>query len=179
MIKRIMQASLAILITFALVLPAVAADKHKIGHANLQKALNECEAGRVAKENLQKKAKSLETDLNAKQEELKKMKVEIDSKRSIWNQETLNAKEELFVHKSRAFETQFKMYNEEINSTKQAEEAAIIDEFAEIVEELAKKRGYAYIIERSLGGLLYAAPEDDLTAEVIQIHNKRFSRRGR
>jgi outer membrane protein len=179
MIKRIMQASLAILITFALVLPAVAADKQKIGHANLQKALNECEAGRVAKENLQKKAKSLETDLNAKQEELKRMKVEIDSKRSIWNQETLNAKEELFVHKSRTFETQFRTYNEEINSKKQAEEAAIIDEFAGIVEELAKKLGYTYIIERSLGGLLYAAPDHDLTAEVIRIHNKRFSKRGR
>ncbi|MBE9528324.1 MAG: OmpH family outer membrane protein [Proteobacteria bacterium] len=178
MIKRVMQVSLAILITFALVLPAVAGTQ-KIGYANLQKALNECEAGRAAKESLQKKAEGLEADLNAKQEELKKMKAEIDSKRSIWNKETVNAKEELFVNKSRAFEAQFRAYNEEINSTKQAEEAAIIDEFAGIVEELAKKRGYTYVLERSLGGLLYASPDDDLTTEVIKIHNNRFSKRGR
>ena len=178
MIKRLVQVSIAILITFALVLPAVAGTQ-KIGYANLQKALNDCDAGKVAKENLQRKAEDLETDLNAKQEELKKLKGEIDSKRSIWNKEMLNTKEELFVSKSRAFETQFREYNEEINNKKQAEEAAIIEEFAGIVEELAKKRGYTYVIERSLGGLLYAEPENDLTAEVIKIHNKRFSKRGR
>ncbi len=178
MIKRLAQISLAILITVALVLPAVAGEQ-KIGHANLQKALNECEAGRVAKDNLQKSAERLETELNEKQEELKKMKGEIDSKRSIWNKETLAAKEELFVNKSRAFETQFRAYNEEINNKKQAEEAAIIEEFAGIVDELATKRGYTYIIERSIGGLLYATPDDDLTADVIQIHNKRFSKKGR
>ncbi len=178
MIKRLTQVSLSILIMLALVLPAVAGVQ-KIGYANLQKALNECEAGKVAKENLQKSAERLETDLNAKQEELKKMKGELDSKSSIWNKETLAAKEELFMNKSRAFETQFRAYNEEINNKKQAEEAAIIEEFAGIVDELAKKRGYSYVIERSLGGLLYATPDDDLTAEVIKIHNKRFKRKGR
>ncbi len=178
MIKRLAQVSISILILLALTLPAVAGPQ-KIGYANLQKALNECEAGQVAKDNLQKSATRLETDLNAKQEELKKMKTEIDSKRAIWNKETLSAKEELFMNKSQAFEKLFRASNEEINKKKQAEEAAIIDEFAQIVEELAKKRGYSYVIERSLGGLLYASADDDLTAEVIKIHNKRFSKKGR
>ena len=107
------------------------------------------------------------------------MKTEIESKRAIWNKETLNTKEGLFVEKSKAFEQQFRAYNEELNNKKQVEEAAIIEEVAQIVEELAKKRGYTYIIERSLGGLLYASPDDDLTKEVIKIHNKRFNKRGK
>ncbi len=178
MLKRLSQVSLSILILLALALPAASATQ-KIGYANLQKALNNCDAGKQAKVNLQKNAKRLEANLNARQEELKKMKTDIESKRAIWNKETLNAKEQLFVDKSKEFEKQFRAYNDELNQKKQAEEGAIIEEFSKIVEELAKQRGYTYVIERSIGGLLYAAPEGDLTDDVIRIHNKRYQKRGK
>ena len=144
-----------------------------IGFANLQRALNECDAGKKALEILKDEAKKLEDTLNEKQEELKKMKDEMDKKSNVWNKETLETKDKEFKAKSMDFQKLFTDYNDQLNKKKQEREEMIIDELREIVDEIAKQKGYSYIFERSVGGILYAPPEADITDEVIKTHNKR------
>jgi outer membrane protein len=146
----------------------------KIGYANLQKALNDCKAGQAAKDSLQNEAKNLEKELDTKQEELKKLKEEIDKKGNVWNKETREGKEKTFRDLSQDFQQQFMDYNERLNKKKQEKEAEIIKELRGIVEELAKKRKYTIVFERSVGGILYATKNNDLTEEVIKLHDKRF-----
>lgn len=157
----------------ALVLPARAAEL-KIGYANLQRALNECEAGVKAKDTLKDEAKKLEDQLNVKQEELKKLREEIDKKSNVWNKETKEAKENEFKSKSQDFQKQYLQYGDDLNKKKQDTEAKIIDDLRDVVEEIAKKKGYTYVFERSVGGLLYAPAQDDLTDEVIKAYNKQY-----
>jgi len=157
----------------ALALPARAAEI-KIGYANLQRALNECDAGVKAKETLKDEAKKLEDQLNVKQEELKKMREEIDKKSNVWNKETKDQKENEFRAKSQDFQKQYVQYGDDLNKKKQDTEAKIIDDLRDIVEEIAKKKGYTYVFERSVGGLLYAPAQDDLTDEVIKAYNKQY-----
>ncbi len=151
----------------------------KIGYANLQKALNESIAGMEAKEVLKEEAEKLEVALNEKQLELKKLKEEIDKKGKIWNKETLEAKEQNLMDRSQDFQQQFMESNEKLNKLKMNKEAEIIKELTDLVEEIAKKKGYSYVFERSVGGLIYALPKTDLTDEVIKLHNKRYRTRGR
>lgn len=163
-----------LLIVFMLfALPAAAAGL-KIGHADLQKALNDCEAGKNAKATLQEEAKRLEGELNAKQEDLKKMKQEIDKKGSIWNKETREAKEMDFKVKSQQFQKQFMEYGEKLNKKKQDLESNIIKSLRDIVADIAKQQGYTYVFERSVGGILYAPDGDDLTPAVIKDYDKRY-----
>ncbi|MBI5491490.1 MAG: OmpH family outer membrane protein [Deltaproteobacteria bacterium] len=160
---------------FAFILSAVsvrAADV-KIGYANLQKALNECDAGIKAKDTLKDEAKKLEDELNVKQEELKKMKDELDKKASVWNKETREAKEKEFKTKSQDFQQKFMDYGEQLNKRKQDVEAQIIEDLRDVVEEIAKKKNFTYVFEKSVGGLLYAPSDADLTDEVIKVYNKR------
>ncbi len=156
-----------------LTIPARAAEL-KIGYANLQRALNECDAGLKAKDTLKDEAKKLEDELNVKQEDLKKLRDEIDKKANAWNKETKEAKENEFKSKSQDFQKQYMQYGDELNKKKQDTEAKIIDDLRDVVEELAKKKGYTYVFEKSVGGLLYAPPQDDLTDEVVKVYNKRF-----
>lgn len=153
--------------------PLYAADL-KIGIANLQKALNESDAGNRAKESLKEEAKKLEDTLNAKQEDLKKLKDEIDKKAGVWNKETAEKKEREFREKSQEFQQQFVNYNDMLNKKKQEKEAQIIEELRDIVEEIAKKKGYSFIFEKSVGGVLYSPSSVDITDDVIKEHNKRF-----
>ncbi len=159
----------------SLSLPALAKEKDKqlIGFANLQRALNECDAGKKALDTLKEEAKKLEDTLNEKQEELKKMKDELDKKSSVWNKETMETKDKEFKAKSMEFQKLFTDYNDQLNKKKQEREEMIIEELREIVDEIAKQKGYSYIFERSVGGILYAPPEADITDEVIKTHNKR------
>lgn len=152
--------------------PATAADV-KIGYANLQKALNECQAGVKAKEDLKKEAEGLEGELGKKQEELKKLKEELDKKGSVWNKETREAKEKDFKARTADFQKKFMDYGENLNKKKQETEARIIKELRDTVEEIAKKKGITFVFEKSVGGLLYAPKEYDLTDEVIKAYDAK------
>ena len=150
-----------------------AAAEVKIGYINLQKALNECQAGIKAKEDLKVEAQGLEEELGKKQEELKKMKEELDSKSKVWNKETREAKEKDFRTRTADFQKKFMDYGEELNKKKQDSEAKIIKELRDIVEETAKKKGLTFVFEKSVGGLLYAPKDLDLTDEVIKAYDAR------
>jgi len=166
----------AVLIMFAWFLvaatPAGAAEL-KIGYANLQKALNECQAGIKAKDDLKVEAEGLEGELSKKQEELKKMKDELDKKASVWNKETRDAKEKDFKARTAEFQKKFMEYGEDLNKKKQETEARIIKELRDVVEELAKKKGLTFVFEKSVGGLLYAPKDLDLTDEVIKAYDAK------
>lgn len=152
--------------------PAQGAEQ-KIGYVNLQKALNECQAGMKAKDDLKEDAQKREEELNKKQEELKKFKEEIDKKSAVWNKETKDAKEKEFKAKSSEFQKKFMEYGEDLNKRKQETEARIIKELRETVEELAKKKGYTFVFERSVGGLLVAPKDADMTDEVIKSYDAK------
>lgn len=168
--------NLVVLVLFALTLAATTtfAGDVKIGYANLQKALNESKAGTKAKADLKDEAQKLEGELQAQQEELKKLKEEIDKKGTVWNKETKESKEGNFRTKSQAFQKRFMEYGEDLNKKKQASEARIINELRDVVEDLAKKKKYTYVFEQSMGGLLYAPDDADLTDEVIELYDKKF-----
>ncbi|MFQ5735647.1 MAG: OmpH family outer membrane protein [Thermodesulfobacteriota bacterium] len=176
--KKLRISGIVILALLLLSVSAGAAEV-KIGYANLQRALNECDAGLKAKDTLQQEAQGLEAELNAKQEALKKMKQEIDKKSSVWNKETKAAKEAAFKARSQEFQKQFMEYGDKLNKRKQEVEADIIKALRDTVEEVAKKKGYTYVFERSVGGLLYAPPENDLTPEVIKVYNEHFKSSGK
>ncbi|MFQ5465655.1 MAG: OmpH family outer membrane protein [Thermodesulfobacteriota bacterium] len=173
--------NIAVLFLFAFILVGATAGaaEVKIGYANLQRALNECKAGIKAKADLKEEAQKLEKELQTQQEGLKKLKEEIDKKAKVWNKETRERKEQDFKVKSQEFQKQFVDYGEELNKKKQATEARIIGELRDVVEEIAKKKKYSYVFERSVGGLLYAPEDADLTDEVIEIYDKKFKAKGK
>lgn len=154
--------------------PAFAKDS-KIAHANLQRALNESDAGAKARDLLEEAAKKLEEELNVEQETLKKMKDEMDKMSGIWNKETKDAKESELRTRGQEFQDKYMKYRDELDNKRQERENAIIEDLRVIVDELAKKKGYSYVLEKSLGGILYAPPADDLTDEIIKTYNKRYA----
>lgn len=170
---RKMRAILPVFLLFlAFALPASAASL-KIGYADLQKALNRSDAGVNAKESLKVEAAKLEKELNTEQEGIKKLKDEIDKKKSVWKKNTLLAKQKAFNVKAKAFQKKFVQYNDNLNKKKVEKEAEIIKELRSVVTELGKKKGYTYIFEKSGGGILYAPADADLTDDVIKLFNIR------
>ncbi|MBI5563092.1 MAG: OmpH family outer membrane protein [Deltaproteobacteria bacterium] len=175
MMKKMGLVILAAAVMLAAAAPAFAKET-KIGHANLQRALNECDAGVKAKAQLEDEAKKLEDELNAQQEDLKKMKDEIDKMGAVWNKETKDAKEADFRTRSEDFRKKFMDYGDELNKKKQDRENLIIEDLRSLVDEIAKKKGYSYVFEKSIGGLLYAPASDDITDEIIKAYNKRANK---
>ena len=152
--------------------PAVAAEL-KIGYADLQKALNNCEAGKKAKTELDKEYNYLEKKLGDEQKGLKKLKDEIEAKRSVWNKETREKKEGEFMAKAEAFQKRFVDAREGLNAKLKKTEAEILSQLQMIVVEVAEKKGLDYVLESSLGAILHAPKDAEITEEIITIHNRR------
>ena len=75
--KRLMLLIVVLLILCAVPV-AMAADAMKIGYVDLQKALNMSAAGKAAKEKMKAKFKDYDADVQKKQEELKKLKDDLE-----------------------------------------------------------------------------------------------------
>ncbi|MBI5560990.1 MAG: OmpH family outer membrane protein [Deltaproteobacteria bacterium] len=163
--------AIAFLVLFTLVLKAEAGE-FKIAYADLQRALNECDAGVKAKDELKKEAQKIENELSARQDELKKLKDEIDKKGSLWNKDTKDAKEKDLETKSQALQKEFMRYGDELNKKRGKREEEIIRELKDIVRDIAKEKGYAYVLEYSMGGIIYGPQDADMTKDVIETHNK-------
>lgn len=163
---------LVLLAVLAFCAPSFAADV-KIGYANLQKALNESDAGLKAKETLKDADQRLEDEFKNKQEDLKKMKDELDKKANVWNKETKEKKENEFKAKVQEFQKAFMQKGEDLNKKKAEAESQIIEDLREVVVEIAKKKGYTYVFEASVGVLLHAPQDADITEEVIKTYNAK------
>ena len=169
--KKFSYLSLVIFAALLFAVPAFAKET-KIGYVNLQKALNESDAGVKARDYLQKEADLREKELTERQEVMKGLKEEIDKKSAVWNKDTREKKENEFREKADDFQQLYMKLGEELNQKKKETEAGIIEDLTGIVTKVAKDGGYDYIFERVVGGLLVAPDNGDLTDKVIEEFNK-------
>ena len=146
----------------------------KIGYANLQRALNDCKAGIEFLDAFETESKKLKAEVDGWQEEIKKLSEEIEKKGVVWNKETREAKEKAFKDKRTEFQQKYSEYSERLMKEKEQKEQEIIDELRKIVKEIAKKRGFTVVFEKSFGTIIYATDENDITEDVIKLHNERF-----
>ncbi|MBI3753010.1 MAG: OmpH family outer membrane protein [Deltaproteobacteria bacterium] len=143
----------------------------KIGYVNLQKALNECQAGKEAVQELEAETKKRQEQVDIKQEELKKLNEEMEKKRAVWSEEMKAQKQKELQAKMQEFQRFYLQSNEDIKRKETEKKTVIIKDLIELAKPLAKEKGYTFIFESQ--GLIYGPPEADLTSEVIKIKEKK------
>ncbi len=151
---------------------AIAADV-KIGYANLQRALNESESGKRAKTSIKAEAEKYQKEITAKEDKLKALKDEIDKKIAVWNKETKAAKVNTFQTGLKDLQQTTQKYDTILKKAKAQSEATIINELREIIQTIAKKKGYTFVLESSAGAILYAPENSNMTDELIKKYNKK------
>lgn len=161
---------LLLLLTFFAAATVSAADA-KIGYVDLQKALNNCEAGKVAKEKISVKVKEYETQIEQKQKDLKKMKDDLDKQGLILSEDKRATKKRDFDQKLKDLERFTKDIQEELQQQDAEFTRQIITEFSKIINDLGAKEGYTAIFEKTESALLYADQKADLTDRAIKAYD--------
>ena len=175
--RKILTAVAVVIMMSVLTIPVNAADNVKIGFVDFQKALNESKAGVAAKAELEKEGEKLAKDLEAKQGELKKLNEELEKKKSVWSQEVLESKVQAFQEKLARFQDEAGQKRNELNRKKTDSEEQIIVDLKDVVADIAEKKGFTIILEKSAGGVLYFNAEDDITSLVIQAYDKSYRKK--
>lgn len=162
-----LQIGIAAIAVAAIFSGAAIAAESKLGFINLQRALNECQAGKEAIQELEAETKKRQEQVDVKQEELKKLNEEIEKKRAVWSDDMKEQKQRELQAKVQDFQRFYMQSNDDIKRREQEKKSVIIKDLIEFSKALAKEKGYEFIFE--FQSLIYSPPEADLTNELIKI----------
>ena len=162
---------LALALAWAIASPASA--DVKIGVVDMQRALNECNAGKKAKDQVRSKFERAQNELKSQRESLDRQREAYDKKALVLKEdERRNLEKDLEV-KSLDFKRKYEDYQRDLKRTDAELTSGIVEQLYGIVGQLAKEKGYTVVMETSAGALVYADPSTDVTDEVIKRHNSR------
>ena len=156
---------------------AVARADEKIGYVDLQRALNESDAGRKAKEEFKVEVDKLQARLKKQKDEIDNLKEQLEKKAVVMKEEERASSEEEYRRKLRDFERNYKDSQADLQRKDGELTGAIIKDLQEVIREYGEKEGFTVILEASNSAVLYGAKSADLTEYVIHQYNGRSKKK--
>ena len=145
----------------------------KIGVVDMQRALNECNAGKKAKDEVRRKFEKAQNELKTQRENLDRMRESYDKKALVLKEDERRSLEKDLEARSLDFKRKYEDYQRDLKRTDAELTSGIVEQLYGIVGAYAKERGFTVVLESSSGALVYADPAIDVTDEVIKRHNAR------
>jgi len=143
----------------------------KIGFVDIQKAVNECNAGKEAKKAIVKEVEKIQRQSEDKQKELRTIKDALDKQAPMLNPDARATKEKDFQNKVREFQRWQEDAQNEVNQKKVEMERNISLGLQKIIQKLGADDGYTFILELNENIVLFASKAVDLTDRVIKIYD--------
>ena len=174
---RVLKWTLSIIIVNCMVVmgTAMAADVAKIGVIDLQRVLETSNPGKAAQAEIKKQKEKMEIDLKQKGAEIEQIRQRLERESMVMNKDAREEKEREARIKLNDFKTLQKRYRAELQTLEKRLVNQLQGEVQSIVEELGKKEGYLLIISKI--GVLYSPTTIDITDNLIQQLNRRYTKK--
>ena len=160
-----------VLTALALATAALGESVPKIGYVDLQRALNESEAGKKAKEEFKIQVDKLQASLKKQKDDIDTMKDQLEKKALVMKEEERNNLEEDYRKRLRDFERNYKDSQADLQRKDNELTSAIIKELQDVIKDYGDREGYTLILEGSNSAVLYGTKNADLTDAVMQQYN--------
>jgi len=145
----------------------------KIGYVDLQRALNESETGKKAKEEFKVQVDKLQGQLKKQKDEIDTLKEQLEKKSLVMKEEERANLEDDYRKKLRDFERNYKDSQTDLQKKDNELTGGIIKDLQEIIRAYGEREGYTLILEATSSAVLYGAKSADLTDEVMRAYNSQ------
>jgi outer membrane protein len=152
---------------------AFAQNPTKLGYVDLQRALNESDAGKKAKEEFKVQVDKLQASLKKQKDDIDSMKEQLEKKSLVMKEEERNNLEEEYRRKLRDFERNYKDSQADLQRKDNELTGAIIKDLQEVIRAYGERENYLFILENTSSAVLYGAKGADLTDEIIRQYNSQ------
>ena len=159
----------AVLTVCVTAVTAFAADT-KIGYIDMQRAINTSESGKEAKEQLAARLKKYQDEINLRQDDLKRMKEELEKQGMLLSDTARSSKEKDYQQKLKEFQRFTKDAQDELQGKDEEFTRKILGEMEKVILEFGKKNGFTFIFVKN-ESMLFADEKADLTDEVLKQFN--------
>ena len=156
----------AVLVSLAA--PAARADD-KLGVVDLQRALNEVEEGASAKKALKTEFDNKQKTLDAKQNELKKLKDELDAQSTMMTPEKKAERVADLQKKLLEVQQLYMSLQQDLSKREGEATAAIFQKMGVILGQMGAEQGFSAIVEKT--AVPFFKPSLDVTNELIRRYN--------
>jgi outer membrane protein len=139
---------------------------------DVQKIMLESDQGKEIKKILTADANRLKKDLDAKQDELQKLKDAVEKQGATITPEARADKEKQYQSKLKDYQRLAGDYQSELQQKDQEYTQKILKEIYTIINGIGGKEKYYMILEKTQGGILFATPAADITDKIITTLNE-------
>lgn len=143
----------------------------KIGSVDIQKAVNECNAGKEAKKALTKEVETVQRLIAEKQKELQEMKETLEKQGLMLNFEARAAREKELQTKFRDYQRWGEDTQNEINQKRMEMEKNIAIGLQKVIQKLGADQGYTLILEKNENIVLFTSKATDITDLVVKAYD--------
>ena len=157
-------------LSLALASAAFAAAEMKLGSVDVQKILLLSDAGKEARGQLDTKARKVDREKNSREEELNKLKTELEKQSVLLSEKERSARETVYEQRLQEYQQFVKKATEEIQAENVELTKRIAGDIIKAVQDYGRKKGYLFIFVKN-DSMLYLDEKADLTAEILQALN--------
>jgi outer membrane protein len=143
----------------------------KVGVLDLQRCLQQSEAGKKASKSLQEKSDRIKKELTVKREDLKKQREDFNKKMNVLSQDAKRDKEKELARKEEDFRDLVREKEEEMHKDEYNAMQPLLSELFDITSKVAKDEGYTLILEAK-SGVVYYTKSIDLTEKIVKLFNE-------
>lgn len=161
--KHIVLATMFLLGTASLAFAEV-----KVGFVNLQRAIAESQTGKVAMADFQKEVEGIRAEIEGEQKELQELQSEIERKAVVMKEEERRKLVTELEHKQIDFKRKVEETQVDLQAKNQAIVSGLLQKLQQIIGDVGASGDYTAILDSGTAQVLFAAPANDLTDEVIK-----------
>ena len=143
----------------------------KVGCVDIQRAVNDCNAGKEAKRTITKEVEKFQRLIGEKQKELQTMKESLDKQSVMLTPEARAAKEKDYQNKLREFQRWGEDNQNDINQKRAEIERNIAIGLQKVIKKVGEEEGYTLILEKNENIVLHVSKAIDLTDRVIKAYD--------
>ncbi|HSB51114.1 MAG TPA: OmpH family outer membrane protein [Dissulfurispiraceae bacterium] len=149
-----------------------AADVPKIGMVDLFRALNESEAGKRAKGDLETVIKSKQVSIDEKGKGIEKAKADMEKQAAILSPDAKKAKEEEIERMIRDYQRVVADSQQEVKKKENELTGSILKELRELIARIGQEESYTLVLENAEGIMLYHDKSLEITDRLIKRYNE-------
>jgi len=146
-----------------------AADKAKFGSVDIQKLLNESDAGKRAKSDLESLIKSKQSAINDAEKSVEKLKADLEKQASVLSADARKSKEDELEKQIREYQRLVQDSQAEVKKKEAELTDAILKDVKELIDKIGEQEGYELIVEKSM--VIYASKNTDITDIIMKKYN--------
>lgn len=140
----------------------------RVAYVDIQKAINDCNAGKEAKKAITKDLEKIQHIGAEKQKELQTMKESFEKQTLMLTPEARAHKEKDYQTKVRDFQRWADDTQNEMNQKRMEMERTISSGLIKVIQKVGADEGYTFILEKNENIVLYASKAIDITDRVIK-----------